>query len=156
MKLWKAFILLAGFAVLAGCGSNNSGISIAISPVATVVVLSGTQQFTATVSGNSNTNVNWFVSTQNGALVSGGNSTIGTISSTGLYTAPSVLPNPAIVTVTAQAAANSSATAAATVTLDSGIRVTISPFQILSLAASTPRLPGLSMVLLEVAPALAP
>jgi YVTN family beta-propeller protein len=127
MNWWKAFVLLAGFAVLSGCGSGSSGISVVISPTATVVVLSGTQQFTATVSGNSNTNVNWFVSTPNGTLVSGGNSTIGTISSTGLYTAPSTLPNPNMVVVTAQAAANSSASAAATVTLDSGIRVTISP-----------------------------
>ncbi len=127
MKFWKAFILLAGFAVLSSCGSNGSGITVAISPTATTVVLSGTQQFTATVSGNSNTNANWFVSTTGGTLVSGGNSTIGTISSTGLYTAPSALPNPTMVTVTAEAAASSGATAAATVTLDSGIRVTISP-----------------------------
>jgi YVTN family beta-propeller protein len=127
MKGWKAFILLAGFAVLSGCGSNGPGIAIMITPTATTVVLSGTQQFTAMVTGNSNTNVNWFVSTPGGTLVSGGNSTLGTISSTGLYTAPSVLPNPAMVIVTAEAAASSGAMAAATVTLDSGVRVTISP-----------------------------
>lgn len=127
MKCWKAFALLIGFAMLAGCGSNNSGVSVIISPTATTVVLSGTQQFTATVEGNSNTNVNWLVSFNGGSLVPGGNSTIGTITSTGLYTAPAVLPNPAMVTVTAEAAAKSSAMAAATVTLDSGVRVTISP-----------------------------
>ena len=127
MKWCNAFLIFAGFAILSACSSNSSGVAVTISPSATIVVLSGTQQFTANVVGSSNTNVNWFVSTPGGSLVSGGNSTIGTITSTGLYTAPATLPDPNMVTVTAQAAVNSSAMATSNVTLDSGIRVTVSP-----------------------------
>ena len=47
------------------------------------------QQFTASVSGTSNTQVTWQV---NGAT--GGSPSVGTVDSTGLYTAPSVVPTP--------------------------------------------------------------
>ncbi|MBA2302950.1 MAG: hypothetical protein H0W08_09980 [Acidobacteria bacterium] len=49
--------------------------------------------------------------------VGGGNSTVGTISSSGLYRAPGSVPNPAIVTVRATAAADQTKTAAASVTI---------------------------------------
>ncbi len=127
MKGWKLAPMLFGLFVLAGCGSNGASTGITISPTASVVVLNGTQQFTGTVTGNSNTNVNWLVSFQNGTPILGGNSTLGTISTTGLYTAPSALPNPPMVTVVAQAAGNTRQTASAPVTLDSGIRVQITP-----------------------------
>jgi len=48
--------------------------------------------------------------------VTGGNATVGTISTSGLYTAPSVVPNPAAVTVTAIASADTTKSAKATVT----------------------------------------
>jgi hypothetical protein len=54
------------------------------------------QQFTATVSNTSDTNVTWQVNS-----ITGGNAAVGTISSSGLYTAPDVIPNPASVTITA-------------------------------------------------------
>ena len=50
------------------------------------------QQFTATVNGSANPNVTWAIS---------GGSAGGTISPTGLYTSPAVVPSPATVTVTA-------------------------------------------------------
>ena len=59
------------------------------------------QQFSATVTNSTNTSVNWSV---NG--IAGGNSTVGTISSAGLYTAPVIVPSPASVTVSAQLEAN--------------------------------------------------
>src|SRR5256885_15115649 len=70
-------------------------------------------QPTATVQNTSNTAVTWQVSG-----VSGGNATAGTISSSGLYTAPAVVPNPATVTVTAvsQADPTKSASAQGTIT----------------------------------------
>jgi hypothetical protein len=55
------------------------------------------QQFTASVSGTSNTQVTWQV---NGAT--GGSPSVGTVNSTGLYTAPSVVPTPNVpITVSA-------------------------------------------------------
>jgi hypothetical protein len=64
------------------------------------VVTSGTantQAFTATVTGATTTNADWFV---NG--VSGGNSTSGTISATGVYTAPNTPPIGSTVDVTVE------------------------------------------------------
>ncbi len=55
-----------------------------------------TKQFTATVTNTSNTSVTWKV---NG--VTGGNSTFGTISTSGLYKAPINVPSPAKFSVTA-------------------------------------------------------
>src|SRR5205814_2256311 len=94
------------------------------SPVSATVGAGGTQQFTATVQNTSNTAVTWQVSG-----VSGGNATVGTISSSGLYTAPAVVPNPATVTVTAvsQADPTKSASAQVTITPAAVVSVTISP-----------------------------
>jgi len=83
-------------------------------------LLGNTQQFTATVTGSSNTAVSWSV---NG--VAGGNSKVGTISTAGLYTAPQDLPSPATVTVTATAQADTTRSASASVTIISDISVTV-------------------------------
>jgi hypothetical protein len=95
-------------------GSATGGVSVAvtISPSSASVQTSGTQQFTATVSGTSNTAVTWMVNN-----VAGGNSTGGTISASGLYTAPPAVPSPATVTVTAQSQADTTKSAGAAVTL---------------------------------------
>lgn len=84
--------------------TNNSRIrelipaplTVMVGPSTATVVVSALQQYTATVTGNPNTSVNWFV---NG--VAGGNLTVGTISATGLFQAPGVVPSPATVTITA-------------------------------------------------------
>lgn len=112
---------LALLLFLWGCGSSNnssSGISISISPTSATLTTSATQQFTAKVQNASNTGVNWQV---NG--FAGGNSTIGTISSSGLYTAPATIPPSGSVTITAVSAANSGETATATVTFAAPIVV---------------------------------
>src|SRR6266480_4591326 len=98
--------------------------SVTISPTTATVAAGGTQQFSAVVQNTSNTAVTWQV---NG--VTGGNATVGTISSSGLYTAPGVVPNPATVTVTAvsQADATKSAAAQVTITATTTVSVTISP-----------------------------
>ena len=82
-------------------------------PTAAAIGLSGTVQFTATVTFSTTTTVNWQV---NG--VSGGNATVGTISTAGLYTAPATLPNPNSVTVTAVAQADLTQSVSATVTIN--------------------------------------
>ena len=66
----------------------------------------------ATVSGSSNQSVNWFV-----GGIAGGNATVGTISASGVYTAPSQMPNPATAAIKAVSAADSNATATTTLTL---------------------------------------
>jgi hypothetical protein len=87
-------------------------ITISISPTTATVKVRTTKQFTATVQGSGNTSVIWKV---NG--VSGGNGSLGTISASGLYRAPNNVPNPSVVTVSATAAADSSKTATAAVTV---------------------------------------
>jgi hypothetical protein len=86
--------------LLSGCGSGIGGgsgsqPSITVSG-ASQVRLGGTVIFAATVTNLSNTSVTWQV---NG--VAGGNSSEGTISSSGVYTPPTVIPASNSVTVTA-------------------------------------------------------
>jgi len=61
---------------------------VAIQPTSASLSLGQTQQFQATVSGTSNTAVTWEVNS-----VVGGSSATGTISASGLYTAPPVMPS---------------------------------------------------------------
>ena len=86
-------------------GSSNPGstssIAVSVSPLTADVAPGGTQQYTATVSGSSNTAVNW-----SAGGMQGGNSTFGTISASGLYTAPATIPTPSNVTITATSAAD--------------------------------------------------
>jgi hypothetical protein len=74
---------------------------VTVFPSATSAVLGHTVPFSATVTGTTNTAVNWEV-----AGVIGGNPTVGTITTAGLYTAPSAVPNPSTVVVTAVSQAN--------------------------------------------------
>ena len=87
-------------------------VSVSVSPTSTSVETLHTQQFTATVSNASNTSVVWSV---NGTT--GGSSTVGTVTTGGLYTAPSSVPTPAAVTVTATSAQDSTKSASAQVTV---------------------------------------
>src|SRR5581483_3888048 len=59
--------------------------AVSISPTTSTLGVSATQQFTATVQNVTNPSLSWSVDG-----VAGGNSTVGTISDQGLYTAPSV------------------------------------------------------------------
>jgi len=87
-------------------------VHISISPTSTTVRVSRTRQFTATVQNSSNKSAIWKV---NG--IAGGNTVVGTITSSGLYRAPSSVPNPSVVTVTAAAVADPTQTATASVTV---------------------------------------
>jgi hypothetical protein len=104
-----------------GCGtSNGSGgknppppiVTVALSVAAPDVRLSTRDQVTATVTGSSNQNVSWFVN-----AVAGGNAAVGTISASGVYSAPSAMLAAGTVTIKAVSAADSSATATTTLTL---------------------------------------
>lgn len=99
--------------LLAGCGGGGfSPVLISISPTTATLNPEMQQQFTATVTGTSNTSVQWQV---NG--VAGGNSQVGTITTSGLYTAPT-LDQTTQMTATAVANADSSKTASAQVTVN--------------------------------------
>ncbi len=80
-------------------------IVVTVSPTSASVQLSGAQTFTATVTGTTNTAVTW--------SVTGG----GTISSTGVYTAPATMPSSSSITVKATSVAKTTSTATASVKL---------------------------------------
>jgi uncharacterized protein (DUF1800 family) len=105
---------------LAGCALNTGGGSgTTTAPVVTVSIAGGgqvrigmTAQMTASVTNTGSTAVTWQV---NG--VTGGSASAGTISGSGLYTAPAAVPSPNAVNIKAisQASTNASATVVETV-----------------------------------------
>jgi hypothetical protein len=103
---------------------SAASVSVALSPDDVTLSVKGQQQFVATVKGSTNTSVTWAVSGI--GCVAG---SCGSISSTGLYTAPATIPNPALATVTATSAADSTKSASASIVIQSAsaVSVTISP-----------------------------
>jgi hypothetical protein len=89
-------------------------VSVTISPAAVTLPGGSTKQFSATVNGTTNTSVTWQV---NG--VQGGSSATGTISTAGLYAAPTCVPASSV-TVTARSLYDTTAFANASVTLTAG------------------------------------
>lgn len=113
----------------AGCGFTGGSavhpapnVNVAIAPQSATVMLDGTAQFTATVTGANSPAVNWSV---NGLV--GGSAVTGTISDAGLYTAPSSMPATESLTVTATAVSDPQASASASVQIESAISVSITP-----------------------------
>jgi hypothetical protein len=103
----------------------QNGVSVTVTPSNASVAINAKQQFSAVVNGSSNQGVNW-------SLSPAGDPAFGFIDSiSGLYTAPSVVPSPATVTVRATSQAMSSAVGTALVTITGPppppISVTISP-----------------------------
>ena len=95
-----------------GQAKQSTTVSVTVSPSTATVAANATRQFTATVTNATTQTVNWSV---NGA--SGGNSTVGLISASGLYTAPPVPPSGATVTVQAASTVSPSAIGSAAVTI---------------------------------------
>ena len=90
--------------------SQPTQVSISVSPGTATIQTGGQQQFTASVSGTSNTSVAW-------------KATGGTVTTTGLYTAPSTAGT---YTVIATSAADSTKSASATITVSQPTQVSIS------------------------------
>lgn len=110
-----ALVFAVAALTLAGC-STSGNVETPPTPQITVNIsgsastrIGATTQFAATVTGTTNTAVSWEA---NGIV--GGDSADGTISSTGLYTPPSVLPSAGTVSITAVSAASRSASATVT------------------------------------------
>ncbi len=99
----QTFAVTIGAGSSSGSGSGNS-VAVSVSPANATLFSSQKQQYTATVSGTSNTAVTW-------------SATAGTINSNGLYTAPTVTAQ-TNATVTATSSADSSKSASATATVN--------------------------------------
>ncbi len=127
--LFPVVISISFMIILVSCGAATSSglptpdkspqkpshVSISISPTRASVASGATQQFTATVTGTNNKAVTW-------------SATAGSISSSGLFTAPTVTAN-TTVTVTATSQADPSKTASATVTVNApGVAVNVTSF----------------------------
>lgn len=102
---------------------SNGPVSVAIAPGFIFLPPSNgtlsTAQFVANVSGSSNTGVIWTVqSAASGQGCAG--AACGSVSSSGLYTAPTSAPSPNAIAVTATSVADSTKSASATVVLNSG------------------------------------
>ena len=102
--------------------TGGSSVTVTIAPATANIVLGAAQQFTATVGNAANQSVSWNV---NG--ISGGNAAMGTISSTGLFTAPQILPQSPNVTVQAISQADSAASASVLLTITSDVTVSVTP-----------------------------
>jgi len=108
--------------LIVGCGAGSSSssqqppppatISVSVSPSSTSVRAGASATFSATVTGTQNTAVTWFVND-----IAAGSASLGTIDSSGKYTAPAALPNPNSVTVKAVSSADLSKNGTSGVTL---------------------------------------
>ena len=87
-------------------------IGVTVSPTAATVFVGADQAFTAVVANAVDASVSWQV---NG--VASGDATVGTITPSGVYTAPASAPTPATVTVTAVATEDPTRSASAVVTV---------------------------------------
>jgi hypothetical protein len=98
---------------LSSCGGGSSSqVAVTLKPTVAIVTVSQTTTFTDTVTGTTNTAVTWEVNN-----TAGGSATIGTISATGVYTAPVQVPSPATVTVSVVSQADTTKSASAQVTV---------------------------------------
>jgi hypothetical protein len=110
------FLLLLFAAIFSSCGGVVSGpalpVTVTVTPGSAQPFAGSSVQFSAAVQNAPSSGVNWMVNS-----VAGGNGTVGSIDPTGLYTAPSAVPNPATVTVTAVLQTDSTKTGSASVTI---------------------------------------
>ena len=118
-------LLCALVSFLHGCGGGSGGttthqiqISVRVSPPSTTVTVGDSQQFTATVSGSANVDVTWSVP---------GGGINGSITPDGFYTAPFTIPNPAQISVVATSHADPTKSATATITIQAGVSVQVTP-----------------------------
>lgn len=100
-------------------------VQVKVAPATAQIRASAKQQFSATITGSSNTAVTWSVNN-----VAGGNAALGMVDATGMYTAPASVPTPNPVNVTATSVADSRASA-------SGAATVLNPVPVLSALAPT-------------------
>jgi len=149
------FAALAGF-VMQGCGGGSANtVTVTLSQSSAALVVTQVLNLTATVAGSTNLNVTWTCTyTTTTTTIGANNTTTSTTSNpatctaqTGVltniqdttvtYTAPAkistppptatTIVSPPVITITATSQANTKVTGTCTVSLDSGISVTINP-----------------------------
>lgn len=128
----KCLLVVSVALPLAACGGGNSStshsssqqISVHLNQSTANLFPGATQQFSATVTGTSNTAVTWTVDS-----VSGGNSADGTIANTGLYTAPQQTGTHVI---TATSVVDATKSASATVTVSGSVSISPSTSTLLT------------------------
>jgi DNA-binding beta-propeller fold protein YncE len=154
MKVWSLGAVLLLAALVAGCGGNSTAIGVVVSAAgvtsgATATVVSnGTLQYSATVTGGSATTVSWAIclpaaltTTEptnctapvgptgctlpaiSGSALSGH----GTITQTGLYTAPTTVPSPNKFEVMASSCVSPKSFGILNTQVDSGVRIQLVP-----------------------------
>jgi DNA-binding beta-propeller fold protein YncE len=137
MSRWKHYILLnlalALGALGCGGGSASSGVAISIAATTGSVITKQTDQINSLVTGGgSDTAVNWTVTCATGVTAG----TCGSIDSNGLYTAPATIPTTTsngtttaapTVTITGAAHADTTKKATTTITIITGISITVTP-----------------------------
>ena len=111
-----------------GGGTSNAAtltvdlpVALTLTPDGRTIRCGATLTLTAKVTNTTDTAVAWQVDGQ-----VGGNSTVGKVSATGIYTAPADLPSPTAVIVTAISHADPTATANVTVTIENALPVVTS------------------------------
>jgi hypothetical protein len=147
--------LLFAVVALAGCGGNSTPVGVTVSAAgvasgATATVIGGqTLQFTATVAGTSSSTVYWQIClpaasvtspptqpttctpipgvTTNPTATVTNLSGYGTITQTGLYTAPTTLPSPNAFVIMASSTISPKDFGVLNTQIDSGVRVQLSP-----------------------------
>ena len=147
-RLWLSLSAILVLAI-AGCGgsSNTNVVTVTISPASATVIVSQSITLTSTVSGATNLNVTWACTYTTTTVDSSGKSTTASAlpctSDTGnipanstnttvTYTAPNKVPDPTKfpllqIIITGTSVENTKKTGTATLTLDSGISVTLTP-----------------------------
>ena len=113
----NAVVIPTDYVPVENMSIGPQSVSVTVAPSSAAVSAGGTQQFTATGTGSTNTAVTWKLTPATGA---------GTISTSGLYTAPSSVTTPQTVTITATTAANPAVSQAGTVNLKATPTISIS------------------------------
>jgi len=116
-KLVVAFMVLTAISSCGGGGGSSTqapppAVTVSVSPGTANVLAGASATFSATVQNTTNSAVTWEV-----GGTAGGNSTVGTISASGVYTAPKLPPSAGTTTITAVSQADSSKSGTATVTI---------------------------------------
>jgi hypothetical protein len=110
----RTLTVIAGGTVTLTVPLGSPCTAVTVTPATVSVEVGQMQQFSATIQGTGtcSSTVHWSVNT-----VLGGNAMVGTITPTGLYTAPSTVPSPNLVTISAVSDADSTRRGSAQVSL---------------------------------------
>ena len=99
--------------------SAGPTIAVSVAPASATVQTGASQQFQATVTGNANQGVTWAVN-----HTVGGDPSLGTITSAGLYTAPTTVPATGLVSISAVSVVNGASQGTAVVSIQDPLAVT--------------------------------